>query len=128
MLLDKLSKVYFLKITLYQGRLLIRFQHHRAPGLAPSRMFAEPRIADGLWIMKTLRRAEIARLDSACVHDELLQNYSTIDHPEFQRMIAEIFNNVSRLRLAYAALHGLRPVRGCVLGEGVNDLRRLIVE
>jgi hypothetical protein len=57
-----------------------------------------------------------------------LQNYSRIDHLEFQGMIADTFHNVSRLHLAYAVLDGLRPVRGCVLGERVNDLRRLIVE
>jgi hypothetical protein len=80
--------------------------------------------------METLGRSEITRHDSAYVHDELLENDpgSTIDHPELQNVIADIFDNVSRVHLAHAILHGLGPVLLRVLGEVIDDLRRLSVE
>ena len=49
--------------------------------------------------MKTLGRSEIPRLDSACVHDEFLENYPRIDHPELQNVIADIFDSVSDFTL-----------------------------
>jgi hypothetical protein len=83
---------------------------------------------DYLRVPETLRRAEITGFDASEIDHEFLQDDTRIDHPEFERVVASLLNGMRRLHFADTVFDGLAPVAQGVLREGVDNLRRLVIE
>src|SRR5579862_2654916 len=75
-----------------------------------------------------LRGTEIAGLYATRIDDNLLQDDAGVDHPKLQRVISRSTRIESGCHLAHTIFHRFRPVRDRVVGQGVDNLRWLIVE
>ena len=77
---------------------------------------------------ETFRGAEVAGFQAAEIDDEFFQDDAGIDLPEFQGVVAELFERVVGVAVADGVFDGGFPVFERVVGEDVDDLGRLIVE
>jgi hypothetical protein len=78
--------------------------------------------------MIAFRRAQIAGSQAARVDNNFLHGNARIYHPDLQNVIAGSSQRVGRLNLADAILDRRFPVSLRVVGQDVDNLRRLVIE